>query len=882
GAEVAAPAGHWARVNTVSVSADDRFLVSGAGDGNILIWDRHSGHQLRRIHAHRGAVRDLSFARTDGGDYLLFSAGADGTLKSFRWHSDSLAALADFRETEHPEISRPRHSLSSLAVQQDSALLALGWEDGRLDVQAYFPQAEQTHLVLLGTSRLHQHAVESLAFNPRRGQLASGDGSGNVILWTVNHQDSLWPNLRWAAHERGVSALAFHPRKNMLATGGEDDDIRLWSLGGLRDYQAFAPDEEEGITFGLRRTTRYIFNSRSVQELRKIGVSDSLINALNNPAFRDRAFYGEQNYWDALEKQAGNLDLVDNYRYVLLKYTSRNEVQRMTDFHPRSGRNSVIDFLEILTGHEDDIYALAFSADGQLLASASGDETIRLWNVNAASEIISLEGHQDNVHDLAFLHDQHNRILASASWDCTVRLWDALEGATLDTLIANEVPVRQLAFSPNGRYLLSAGEEGVLNRWTINHRGDAVDKNFRIIGGSILLSLAFDPKGDHFALGSKDNFVRQASVEDMRTATLPRQLGDVLSVAYNVRRFGPENTHYLLAAASSDSTLRIWDYRKKVLLVEKKVHKDKVRSVAFSPRGNLLATGGSDRMVYIWRLVQQNGKFDLIREYSYDDHNSGVWSVAFSPDGNTVASGSWDNTIHLWNFRTDRSRRLIGHRGPVLTVAFSPDGRRLASGSWDQTVRLWDTRSGGELDVITSHRGPVSSVAFSPDGKSLASGSRDRTIRLRHLNYLSSFAVNNKKQVESQIREARREGNMSARLRDLEYLALDSAFVAENQSFRLLDYAGDIYSDLLSQEWHNPTALRQAPTRFYLSVEDTALPVFKTHSSSLANTPRPVEVGPLQWVLESMPEGEKEKRRRRQAKSYWNNVWEDIWRRRGE
>lgn len=112
-------------------------------------------------------------------------------------------------------------------------------------------------------------------------------------------------------------------------------------------------------------------------------------------------------------------------------------------------------------------------------------------------------------------------------------------------------------------------------------------------------------------------------------------------------------------------------------------------------------------------------------------YHSRVHSLAFSPDGTMLASGGEDDSIHVWNITTGEcTRNLVGHTGGVFAVVFSPDGKMMASGSEDESIRLWDPSTGKELSKIDGHKAGVTSLAFSPDSQLLASGSQDNTVRV--------------------------------------------------------------------------------------------------------------------------------------------------------
>jgi nucleoside phosphorylase/roadblock/LC7 domain-containing protein len=165
----------------------------------------------------------------------------------------------------------------------------------------------------------------------------------------------------------------------------------------------------------------------------------------------------------------------------------------------------------------------------------------------------------------------------------------------------------------------------------------------------------------------------------------------------------------LVASASRDKTVRLWDSATGGVRRTLKGHLDDFFAVAFSPDGKLVASASRDKTVRLW-----DSATGAVRR-TLEGHSGWVKAVAFSPDGKLVASASYDETVRLWDSATGAARcTLKGHSRQVSAVAFSPDGKLVASASYDKTVRLWDSATGAAHCTLKGHSRRVTAVAFSP------------------------------------------------------------------------------------------------------------------------------------------------------------------------
>ncbi|KAL8823663.1 MAG: hypothetical protein Q9191_005655 [Dirinaria sp. TL-2023a] len=367
-----------------------------------------------------------------------------------------------------------------------------------------------------------------------------------------------------------------------------------------------------------------------------------------------------------------------------------------------------------LKGHSDEVSAVAFSQDGSLLASASDDQTVRLWDPATGQEVQKLEGHTDKVNAVAFSQD--GSLLVSASFNETIRLWNSATGQEMQMLKGHTDQINAVAFSSNDSLLASASDDQTIRLWD-----SATGQEMQKLEGHTdkINAVAFSQDGSLLASASDDETVRLwNSATGQEVQKLEENTHWVRAVAFS-------QNGSLLASASFDGTIRLWDSATGQEVQKLEGHTHGVSAVAFSQNGSLLASASNDQTIRLWDLAMDQEMQKL------EEHATEVNVMAFSSNGSLLALASYDQTIRLWDPATGQEvQKLDGHTQVVSAVAFSQDDSLLASASYDQTIRLWDPATGQEVQKLEGHTHWVRAVAFSSNGSLLASASDDQIIRL--------------------------------------------------------------------------------------------------------------------------------------------------------
>lgn len=283
--------------------------------------------------------------------------------------------------------------------------------------------------------------------------------------------------------------------------------------------------------------------------------------------------------------------------------------------------------------HNAPILSVAFSPNGNWLATGSMDKTIKVWNMATGRLKYHFRGHQEMIRAIAFSPD--NKWLASSSADRTVRVWNLASGKLHYQLAGHPSEVWSVAFSPNSAWLASGSKDKTIKTWEVATR-----------------------KLQHILAGHKDG---------------------IATLAYS-----PDGT--VLASGGIGGMVKLWNLENGQLLDTLSQHKDEIWSIAFSPDGKLLATTGKDKTIKIW----QTKSYSL--QKSWIAHKHGVSSIVFSPDSEWIISTSLDNQIKFWNIADGQLEHSVsgGNNNDWLwSIAISPDAKWLAAGGASRTVKLW-------------------------------------------------------------------------------------------------------------------------------------------------------------------------------------------------
>lgn len=589
---------------TMEYSSDGKYLITGGPDDTAHLWDARTGQELRQfVYPATGENANIVWATfsPDNRFVLLQHIKQDFTSDAGLWDVQTGAEVFKF---DQPAFCR--HSIFApdgvqLIMSCTGSIKYWDWHTGQLIRSLTIPaQGDRVRVI----SNDGQYALSYYVW----------EGKFTMTLWKIG--------------DAVTKVTEFPISKN----------VTFFTFTAM----ALSPDSKYILVGDLDGTT-HLVEAASGKELYTLKANNTVLS----------------------------LDFSPDGKTILVS----SQDQQVTLYDRETGqeihRISLTDYA----------WTAKFSPDGKHVLTGSDKGPVRVWEIPPHPHLSVFTGHTGIVNSVAFSPD--GELLATGGQD-GLRLWDKRTGQLVHHFADAGWVAYGTAFSSNGRRLLSGNLDGTATLWDV--AGGRAERQFSHPFGFQVYDAEISPDGRSIlTAGVVANSLEGSGmfVWGIQTGDKKLQI-DTGGTPINQATFSPDG-QYIVGGIGNEPLARMWDAKTGNLVREFKGHSGWVAGVAFSADGKYLATASNDNTARLWDV--QTGQ--ELRQFT--GHIEAVFAVAFSPDGKTLLTASLDGTARLWDVQTGQElRRMAGHAAGVEYAVFSPDGKFIATASDDGTARLWD------------------------------------------------------------------------------------------------------------------------------------------------------------------------------------------------
>ncbi|KAJ3078474.1 hypothetical protein HK102_004475 [Quaeritorhiza haematococci] len=495
--------GHQRRINSVAMTPDGRYVVTGSGDETAKIWDLTSGKEVRELRGHEKWVEAV--AVTPDARHVVTGSG-DDTAKVW-----DLASGKEVRE-----LRGHQGTIKAVAITPDGRYVVTGSIDGTAKIWDFASAKEMREL------RGHEGWVHAVAVTPDGRNVVTGSADGTAIVWELASGRDV---CKLGGHEDEIYAVAVSPDGQHVVTGSKDTTAKVWDFASGKELRELRGHHEwvnaVAITpDGLHVVTGSIDGTAIMWDLpsgTEVGV-----------------FYGHEDWIMAVA-------VTPDARYLVTG--SQDNTAKVWDIRLVLSDKKV----PALPTHQDQVRAVAVTADGRYVATGSNDCTAKLWDLESGDEVGWLFEHQNWVSAVAFTPDGKHLVTAAGN---TVVVWDLASGEEVCELRGHRQQVNAVAVTLDGRYVVTGSNEGVAKVWDLAS-GTVVHELCGRRG--LINAVAVAPNGKHVVTGSWDD---TAKVWDLQSGKEVHELRGHTSVI-NTVSVTPDGRN--VVTGSLDGTARVWD-----------------------------------------------------------------------------------------------------------------------------------------------------------------------------------------------------------------------------------------------------------------------------------------------------------------------------------